>query len=96
MTSNNCQNYIFFASKDVNKINALYGAVKQEKLLEYLVPYPSNINHNEAHMFRMEKWGIDSDISTPNISEEIEEYNGYYSFGFYPVSRKTPSFMAEI
>lgn len=85
MTSNNCQNHIFFACKDINKINALYNAVKQEKLLEYLIPYPSDMNHysNEAHMFRMENWGIDSDISTPNISEEIEEYNGYYSFGLY-------------
>ena len=84
---NYCQNRLIVKSKDFNKITEVYNAVIQEKLLEYIVPYPKDMDEDseEGYIFRNQNWGVKWDISCHTIIKEIEKDNecDWYMFECY-------------
>ena len=74
---NYCQNHLIVKSNNLDKITALHNAVIKENLLEYLVPYPKDMDEDseQAYIFRMGNWGVKWDISAPTILKEIEKEN---------------------
>ena len=81
---NYCQNHLIVKSNDLIKITAIYNAVIEEKLLQYLVPYSADIEENseKGYNFRLQNWGVKQDIYTPFIIKDIEkeEKNGNWYF----------------